>query len=91
MKGEYYLMCVGREGKRLDNPYTIGLGPKELSSKQSSISWMKIGQGIRDDYRFCKRLDKTRFKCVDTNEIFEIKERGAFTVEAWERFLNEVD
>lgn len=90
MLGQYYLMCVGCNDNFFDNPFTIGLSPMELKDKARKIQWMKIGDGARYDYRVCKRISKTQFQCIDTDQIFEQKERGAFTVEAFERFLNEV-
>lgn len=90
MLGKYYLMCVGHNGQKLERPYNIGLSPMDLKDKKRSISWMKIGSGEKDDYRVAKRISKTEFQCVDTSEVFVITERGAFTVEAFERFLNEV-
>lgn len=91
MLNQYYLLLVGSKGKKLEHAGLLGLQPKELKDKQRSISWMKIGQGEHDDYRFAKRIGKTTFECVDTKEIFEITERIIYTVEAWERFLKEAD
>lgn len=91
MLGQYYLLCVGTSGKRYQQAGLIGLQPKELQSKQRTIAWMRIGQGEHDDYRFAKRTGKTTFVCVDTQETFEITERSNYTVEAWERFLNQTE
>lgn len=91
MLNNYFLLYVGTRGKRFDVAGLISLHPKELHTKQRTFQWMKIGQGEHDDYRFGKRIGKTTFECVDTKEIFEIQERGNFTVEAWEKFLKQAD
>lgn len=89
MSIECYLLYVGTKGKRFEVAGLIGLQSKDIKQKNRTIDWMKIGQGEHDDYRFAKRISKTEFECVDTKEVFEIKERGNYTVEAWDRFINE--
>jgi hypothetical protein len=91
MLNNFYLLYVGTRGKRFAEAGLIDLHPKQLVEKNRSIAWMKIGQGEHDDYRFAKRTGKHTFECVDTKEVFEIKERGNFTVEAWDRFLKQTD
>lgn len=92
-KNKYYLLWVGTRGTVYPEfkPFVIGLSSKRpLSSKERTISWMRIGQGAFDDYRFAERIDRLKFKCVDTNQVFELEDdRGAFTQEAWCRFLND--
>lgn len=91
MLNNYYLLYVGTKAKRFEEAGLLGLQPEQLVEKNRSIAWMKIGQGEHDDYRFAKRTGKHTFECVDTKEIFEIKERGNYTVEACDRFLKQAD
>ena len=81
-------MCVRAYELPNMKPYIIGFGTHPISEMERRISWMKVGQGEFDDYRFAERIDVFKFKCATTGQIFEIDhERGPYTQEAWDKFI----
>lgn len=83
MSRGYYLLCNPKEGK----PYLVGLYSRLLVNKAREINWMITGELEPEDFRYVQRVSMYEYKCRDTNEIFEIRDKGSYTQEAWEKFL----
>ena len=87
MKNKKDIMCYHICTTDKENPYLLSLDSRHISKKTGDIQHMK--NGFHDgDFRFTIRETATKFICVDTLEVFNITERGSFTVKAWGDFIS---
>lgn len=78
----FYLLSLYND----DTSCVIGLDSHTLQGAQSAKAWQK--QGFPDDdYTIGTRIGKDTFICCTTGKNIKVH-NGAYTPEAWERFLN---